>query len=112
MHLRGVYFAVCKCPFFYSTPVLTSLKHDIVVLILPLTSVTYRCPVCSDLPFTADLQLASARCLWLLQVLTAMWLHCMGAVSIDMPAQDLTVLHSQSTGLTALGPFSYVPAKE
>lgn len=72
--------------------------------------VLYRGPVGPDLPLAADLELAGAGGLWLLQVLAAVGLHCQATVGIHLAAEDLAVLHAQATGLAALGPLSDVPA--
>lgn len=72
---------------------------------------TYWGPLRPDLPLTADLELAGAGCVRLLQVLAAVLLHCQCAVGIDLPAQDLPVLHSQPTGFAALRPLPYIPAE-
>lgn len=47
---------------------------------------TYWSPFCPNLPFTADLQLASAGCLWFLQVMTAVLLNCQGTIGVHLPA--------------------------
>ena len=70
----------------------------------------YRGPVCPDLPLAADLELAGAGGLGLLQVLAAVGLHRQAAVGIHLAAQNLAMLHAQAAGLAALGPLSDVPA--
>lgn len=70
----------------------------------------YRGPVRPDLPLAADLELAGAGGLGLLQVLAAIGLHRQAAVGVHLAAQDLAVLHAQAAGFAALGPLSDVPA--
>lgn len=70
----------------------------------------YRGPVRPDLPLAADLELAGAGGLGLLQVLAAVRLHRQAAVGVYLAAQDLAVLHAQATGFAALRPLSDVPA--
>lgn len=72
--------------------------------------VPYRGPVGPNLPLTADLELAGAGGLRLLQVLAAVGLHCQAAVGIHLAAQNLAVLHAQAAGFAALGPLPDVPA--
>lgn len=72
---------------------------------------TYWGPLCPDLPLAADLELAGAGCVGFLQVLAAVLLHSQGAVGVDLPAQDLPVLHAQPAGLAALRPLPYIPAE-
>lgn len=62
----------------------------------------YRSPVCPDLPRAADLELAGAGGLGLLQVLAAVGLHGQAAVGVHLAAQDLAMLHAQATGFAAL----------
>lgn len=62
----------------------------------------YRGPVRPDLPLAADLELAGAGGLGLLQVLTAVGLHGQAAVGIHLAAQNLAMLHAQATGFAAL----------
>lgn len=71
----------------------------------------YRCPFCPNLPFAADLQLARTCGLGLLQVVAAVRLDGQTAVGVDLPAEDLTMLHPEAAGLTAFRPFPYIPAK-
>lgn len=73
---------------------------------------TYWGPLCPDLPLAADLELAGAGGVRFLQVLAAVLLHCQRAVGVDLPAQDLPVLHSQPAGFAALRPLPYVPAED
>lgn len=70
----------------------------------------YRGPVSPSLPLAADLELAGAGGLRLLQVLAAVGLHRQATVGIHLAAQDLAVLHAQATGLAAFGPLPDVPA--
>lgn len=70
----------------------------------------YRGPVGPDLPLAADLELAGAGGLGLLQVLAAVGLHRQAAVGVHLATQDLAVLHAQAAGLAALGPLPDVPA--
>lgn len=42
-------------------------------------------------------------------MLAAVLLHCQCAVGVDLPAQDLAVLHSEPTGFAALRPLPYIP---
>lgn len=72
--------------------------------------VPYRGPVGPNLPLTADLELAGAGGLRLLQVLAAVGLHCQAAVGIHLAAQNLAVLHAQAAGFAALRPLPDVPA--
>lgn len=72
--------------------------------------VPYRGPVSPSLPLAADLELAGAGGLWLLQVLAAVGLHRQATVGIHLAAQDLAVLHAQATGLAAFRPLPDVPA--
>lgn len=72
--------------------------------------VLYRGPVGPNLPLAADLELAGAGGLWLLQVLAAVGLHRQATVGIHLATQDLAVLHAQTTGLAALRPLPDVPA--
>lgn len=72
--------------------------------------VLYRGPVGPNLPLAADLELAGAGGLRLLQVLASVGLHRQAAVGIHLAAQDLAVLHAQATGFAALGPLPDVPA--
>lgn len=62
----------------------------------------YRGPVCPDLPLAANLELAGAGGLGLLQVLAAVGLHGQAAVGIHLTAQNLAMLHAQATGFAAL----------
>lgn len=62
----------------------------------------YRGPVRPDLPLAADLELAGAGGLGLLQVLAAVGLHGQAAVGIHLAAQNLAMLHAQATGFAAL----------
>lgn len=71
---------------------------------------TYRGPVGPDLPLAADLELAGAGGLGLVQVLAAVGLHREAAVGVHLAAQDLAVLHAQATGFAALRPLPDVPA--
>lgn len=66
------------------------------------TVFTHRCPLGADLPLTADLELAGTGRFGSLEVLTAAHVDVEGAVGIDLAAQNLPVLHAQSTGLAAL----------
>lgn len=70
----------------------------------------YRGPVRPDLPLAADLELAGAGGLGLLQVLAAVGLHRQAAVGVHLAAQNLAMLHAQAAGLAALGPLPDVPA--
>lgn len=70
----------------------------------------YRGPVRPDLPLAADLELAGAGGLRLLQVLAAVGLHRQAAVGIHLATQNLAVLHAQATGFAALRPLPDVPA--
>ena len=70
----------------------------------------YRGPVRPDLPLAADLELAGAGGLGLLQVLAAVGLHRQAAVGVHLATQNLAVLHAQAAGLAALGPLPDVPA--
>ena len=70
----------------------------------------YRGPVHPDLPLAADLELAGAGGLGLLQVLAAVGLHRQAAVGIHLATQNLAVLHAQAAGFAALGPLPDVPA--
>lgn len=70
---------------------------------------TYRGPVGPDLPLAADLELAGAGGLGLLQVLAAVGLHRQASVGVHLAAQNLAVLHAQAAGLAALGPLPDVP---
>lgn len=63
---------------------------------------TYRGPVGADLPLAADLELAGAGGLGLVQVLAAVGLHGEAAVGVHLAAQDLAMLHAQPTGFAAL----------
>lgn len=63
---------------------------------------TYRGPVGPDLPLAADLELAGAGGLRLVQVLAAVGLHGEAAVGVHLAAQDLAMLHAQPTGFAAL----------
>lgn len=72
---------------------------------------TYWGPLSPDLPLAADLELAGAGGVGLLQVLAAVLLHGQRAVGVDLPAQDLPVLHPQPAGLAALRPLPYIPAE-
>ena len=62
----------------------------------------YRSPVRADLPLAADLELAGAGGLGLLQVLAAVGLHGQAAVGVHLAAQNLAMLHAQATGFAAL----------
>ena len=73
---------------------------------------THGRPLGADLPLTADLQLAGAGCFWPLQVMAAAGLDVEGAVGVHLATQDLSVLHAQATGLTALRPLSNIPAAQ
>lgn len=73
-------------------------------------SPAYRGPVRPDLPLTADLELAGAGGLGLLQVLAAVGLHGQAAVGVHLAAQNLAMLHAQAAGFAALRPLSDVPA--
>lgn len=73
-------------------------------------SSTYRGPVRPDLPLTADLELAGAGGLGLLQVLAAVGLHRQASVGVHLAAQNLAMLHAQAAGFAALGPLPDVPA--
>lgn len=66
-------------------------------------------PLGSYLPLAADFQLAGAGGLRLLQVAAAAGVDVEGPVGIHLPAQDLAVLHTQATCLTALRPLTNVP---
>ena len=70
----------------------------------------YRGPVRPDLPLAADLELAGAGRVGLLQVLAAVGLHRQAAVGVHLATQDLAVLHAQAAGFAALGPLPDVPA--
>jgi hypothetical protein len=70
----------------------------------------YRGPVSPDLPLAADLKLAGACGLRLLQVLAAVGLHRQAAVGVYLAAQDLAVLHAQAAGFAALRPLPDIPA--
>lgn len=70
----------------------------------------YRGPVRPDLPLAADLELAGAGGVGLLQVLAAVGLHRQAAVGVHLAAEDLPVLHAQAAGFAALGPLPDVPA--
>lgn len=77
-----------------------------------LTAVTHGAPLGSYLPLAADFQLAGAGGLRLLQVAAAAGVDVEGPVGIHLPAQDLAVLHTQATCLTALRPLTNVPAAQ
>lgn len=66
------------------------------------TRPAYRGPVCADLPLAADLQLAGAGGLGLVQVLAAVGLYSQAAVGVHLAAQNLAMLHAQATGFAAL----------
>lgn len=45
-------------------------------------------------------------------MVAAVWLDRQGAVGIDLPAQDLAVLHPEAAGLAAFRPLPDIPAKK
>lgn len=62
---------------------------------------TYRGPVRPDLPLTADLELAGAGGLGLLQVLAAVGLHRQASVGVHLAAQNLAMLHAEAASFAA-----------
>ncbi len=76
-----------------------------------LTAVTHRAPVGADLPLAADLELAGAAGLGPIRLLTEAAVNTQRPVTVRLTTQNLTILYSQTTRLTALGPLADVPAE-
>lgn len=74
------------------------------------TAATHRGPLGADLPLAADLQLAGTGCFRPLQVSAVTRVDVEGAVGVNLPTQNLPVLHTQPAGLAALRPLTNIPA--